>query len=142
MSFSEENGVYYLIGEEKSDGSAFQAVNCYSSSNLIEWTFERALLTRSDEEGDLGPNRIIERPKVIKNDNTGKYVMWLHVDSDDYKDARTGVATSDSVCGEYQYIESFRPLGFQSRDIGLFKDDDGSGYLLTEDVSVYMACYV
>ena len=32
------------------------------------------------------------------------------------------------------YLRSFRPLGFQSRDMGLFKDDDGTGYLLTEDV--------
>lgn len=32
------------------------------------------------------------------------------------------------------YLRSFRPLGYQSRDMGLFKDDDGTGYLLTEDV--------
>ncbi|KAL2866633.1 glycosyl hydrolase family 43 protein [Aspergillus lucknowensis] len=129
----EEDGTYYMIGEEKTDGSLFQAVNCYSSSNLVEWTFEGQLLTRTEEEGDLGPNRIVERPKVIKNDQTGTYVMWLHIDDPDYADARTGVATGDTVCGEYEYHESFRPLDRQSRDIGLFKDDDGSGYLLTED---------
>ncbi|KAL3479798.1 glycosyl hydrolase [Aspergillus californicus] len=132
----EENGIYYLIGEEKTTGSAFQAVNCYSSTNLVEWSFERQLLSVTSGAGDLGPNRVIERPKIIKNDQTGLYVMWLHVDSSDYKDARTGVATSASLCGgEYEYHGSFRPLGFQSRDIGLFKDDDvdGSAYLLTED---------
>ncbi|KAL4809809.1 glycosyl hydrolase [Aspergillus unguis] len=128
----QDNNVYYLIGEEKTDGALFQAVNCYSSDNLVEWSFERQLLSRTDD-GDLGPNRIIERPKVIKNDETGKYVMWMHVDSEDYSDARVGVATSDTVCGEYTYQESFRPLDYQSRDIGLFKDDDGVGYLLSED---------
>ncbi|KAL5344439.1 hypothetical protein ACLOAV_010699 [Pseudogymnoascus australis] len=122
-----------MIGEEKTDGPAFQAVNCYSSKNLVEWSFEASLLTRTEEDGDLGPNRIIERPKVIKNDKTGKYVMWMHVDSPDYKDARVGVATADSVCGKYEYRESFRPFDYQSRDIGLFKDGDGSAYLLTED---------
>ncbi|OLN89352.1 hypothetical protein CCHL11_08993 [Colletotrichum chlorophyti] len=129
----EENGVYYMIGEEKTDGALFQAVNCYSSTNLIEWSFEGRLLSRTEEAGDLGPNRIIERPKVTKNDKTGKYVLHLHVDSTDYKDARVGVATGDSVCGEYEYIRSFRPFDYQSRDIGIFKDDDGTGYLLTED---------
>lgn len=125
-----------MIGEEKTDGALFQAVNCYSSTNLIEWTFVNQLLTVTEEEGaDLGPNRIVERPKVIKNDNTGQYVMWMHIDSTDYADARVGVATGDSVCGDYVYRESFRPLGFQSRDIGLFKDEDGSAYLLSEDVS-------
>lgn len=28
---------------------------------------------------------------------------------------------------------SFRPLNYESRDMGLFKDDNGAGYLLTED---------
>ena len=30
---------------------------------------------------------------------------------------------------------SFQPLGHQSRDIGLYKDDNGTAYLLSEDVS-------
>lgn len=123
-----------MIGEEKTDGSAFQAVNCYSSTNLVEWSFEGRLISRTEEAGDLGPNRIIERPKVIKNDSTGKYVLYLHIDSSDYKDARVGVGIGDSVCGEYEYLRSFRPLGFQSRDIGVYKDDDGKAYLLSEDV--------
>jgi sucrose-6-phosphate hydrolase SacC (GH32 family) len=141
MPNSEEDGIYYMIGEEKTDGSAFQAVNCYSSSNLVEWTFVGNLLTRTEEDGDLGPNRIVERPKVIKNDDTGKYVMWMHIDSSDYGDARVGVATGDSVCGPYEYRESFRPLGFQSRDIGLFKDEDGSAYLLSEDVRCHPSIF-
>lgn len=33
-----------------------------------------------------------------------------------------------------EYHGSFRPFDFISRDMGLFKDDDGTGYLLTEDV--------
>ncbi|KAL4797874.1 glycosyl hydrolase [Aspergillus venezuelensis] len=130
----EESGTYYLIGEDKTNGTLFHAINCYSSTNLIEWTFVNALLTVTDTEGDdLGPNRIVERPKVIFNDETGEYVMWMHIDDTGYADARTGVAVGESVCGDYVYRESFRPLGFQSRDIGLFKDGDGSAYLLSED---------
>lgn len=41
--------------------------------------------------------------------------------------------TLNEACGT-AYLRSFRPLGYQSRDMGLFKDDDGTGYLLTEDV--------
>ncbi|KAL4968301.1 glycosyl hydrolase family 43 protein [Aspergillus stella-maris] len=130
----EENGTYYLIGEDKTNGTLFRAINCYSSTNLIEWTFVNALLTVTDVEGDdLGPNRIVERPKVIFNEASGEYVMWMHIDDTGYADARTGVAVGESVCGDYVYRESFRPLGFQSRDIGLFKDGDGTGYLLSED---------
>ncbi|KAK3388524.1 glycosyl hydrolase [Sordaria brevicollis] len=127
------NSTFYLIGEDKSQGSVFTGVNCYSSTDLVQWKYEGALLSRTGSSGDLGPNRIIERPKVIYNDATRKYVMWMHVDSSNYGDAKVGVATSDTVCGKYSYNGSFRPLGFESRDMGLFKDDDGKAYLLTED---------
>jgi hypothetical protein len=43
------------------------------------------------------------------------------------------VATSSTPCGPYSYQGSFRPLGFQSRDLGLFQDTDGSAYLMSED---------
>lgn len=95
------NNTFYLIGEDKSGGSAFQNVNCYSSTDLVQWTFEGALLSRTGS-GDLGPNRIIERPKVLYNDKTAKYVMWMHVDSSDYSEAKVGVAVGDTVCGRYR----------------------------------------
>lgn len=130
----EVNGVYYLIGEDHTDGSAFLNVNCYSSTDLVQWTYVGALLSRTSS-GDLGPNRVVERPKVIYNSSTKKYVMYMHIDDSSYAEAKVGVATSSSVCGAYTYLGSWQPLGFQSRDIGLFQDDDGSAYLLTEDVS-------
>ncbi|ORY11419.1 galactan 1,3-beta-galactosidase [Clohesyomyces aquaticus] len=123
---------YYWVGEDKTDGSAFQNVNCYSSSNLVEWKYEGALLSRQGS-GDLGPNRVVERPKVIYNRSTKQYVLWMHIDSSSYGDAKVGVATGSSVCGTYSYKGSFRPLNFESRDMGLFVDDDDKGYLLTED---------
>ncbi|RAL07937.1 glycosyl hydrolase family 43 protein [Aspergillus homomorphus CBS 101889] len=128
----EAAGVYYIIGENHTSGSSFQSINCYSSTNLIDWTFENELLTLQSS-GDLGPSRVVERPKVIYNDKTRKYVMWMHIDDSSYAEARAGVATSSSVCGDYTYLNASRPLGFQSRDLGLFKDTDGTGYLLTED---------
>ncbi|CAI6341523.1 unnamed protein product [Periconia digitata] len=125
-------GTYYWVGEDKTDGSAFQNINCYSSNNLVEWKYEGALLSRTSS-GDLGPNRVIERPKVVFNKATNKYVLYLHIDSSNYGEAKVGVATGDTVCGQFQYRGSFQPLGFESRDQGLFVDDDNKGYLLTED---------
>ncbi|OBT96717.1 hypothetical protein VE01_04071 [Pseudogymnoascus verrucosus] len=125
---------YYWIGENKLSGSAFQSINCYSSTDLVQWTFVNELLTLQPG-GDLGPNRVVERPHVIYNSQTLTYVMWMHIDSSDYQEAKAGVATSPTVCGNYAYQGSSRPLGFESRDMGLFKDTDGSGYLLSEDRS-------
>ncbi|KAL3418078.1 glycosyl hydrolase family 43 protein [Phlyctema vagabunda] len=100
--------------------------------DLVQWTFENELLSLGTS-GDLGPNRVVERPHVIYNDKTSKYVMWMHIDSSNYGEAKAGVATSSSICGDYTYINSVQPLGFQSRDMNVYKDTDGTGYLLTED---------
>lgn len=122
-----------MIGEDKLTGSSFQNVNCYASNNLVEWSFAGALLSRTSS-GELGPNRVVERPKVIYNKFTQKYVLYMHVEDSAYKEAKVGVAVGDTVCGKYQYLGSFQPMGNQSRDMGLFQDDDGTGYLLSEDV--------
>ncbi len=127
---------YYWFGEDKkgesSSNTSFQDIPCYSSTDLAHWTFVAYVLTKQSS-GDLGPNRIVERPKVIYNSTTGQYVMYMHIDSSSYSEAKVGVATSTSICGSYSYRGSFQPLGFQSRDMNLFKDDDGSAYLLSED---------
>ncbi|OCL10896.1 carbohydrate-binding module family 35 protein [Glonium stellatum] len=126
------DSTYYWVGEDKTSGSAFQNINCYSSTNLVEWTYVGAIL-KLQSTGDLGPSRVVERPKIIFNKSTNQYVLWMHTDSSNYGEAKVGVATSSSVCGSYSYKGSFQPLGFQSRDIGLFQDDDGTAYLLSED---------
>ncbi len=127
---------WYAFGEDKTGESSsdpfFQDVPCYSSTDLAHWTYQGQALTRQSS-GDLGPSRIVELPKVIFNSATGQYVMYMHIDNSSYSQAKVGVATSSSVCGPYSYRGSFQPLGFQSRDIGLFQDTDGSAYLLSED---------
>ena len=124
---------YYWIGENKSQNSAaFHANSCYSSSDLQHWKFVGNPLS-VQASGDLGPHRIVERPKILFNKLTGLYVMYMHVDSSDYKEAKVGVAVSKTVCGQYEYKGSFQPLGFQSRDLGLYQEADGTGYLLSED---------
>lgn len=122
-----------MIGEDKTQGTFFQEINAYSSINLVEWTWEVALLTRASD-GNLGPERIVERPKIIYNAHTDTYVKYMHIDNVDYSEARVGVATCKTVVGRYDYKGSFCPLDCESRDIGLFKDDDGSAYFLAEDV--------
>jgi hypothetical protein len=129
-------GTWYAFGEDKagetSANTSFQAIPCYSSTDLSHWTFQGDALTRQSS-GDLGPNRIVERPKVIYDASTGKYVMWMHIDDMSYSEAKAGVAESSTPCGPYTYLGSSQPLGFQSRDIGLFQDTNGTAYLLTED---------
>jgi hypothetical protein len=106
-------------------------ISCYSSNDLLKWKFEGiALASVVDSNSDLDTGRVIERPKVIYNARSGKFVMWMHIDKEDYSYARAGVAISDKPEGPYRYLKSIQPNGQQSRDMTLFNDDDGKAYLI------------
>jgi acetyl esterase/lipase len=105
-------------------------ISCYSSENLSGWKFEGIALAPNtdDAKHDLNISKVLERPKVIYNEKTKKFVMWFHVDSEDYSYARSGVAVSDKPAGPYSYLGSLRPNDQMSRDMTLFKDTDGKAY--------------
>lgn len=106
-------------------------VSCYSSRDLHRWKNEGNVLpaVKDDPKHDLHPTKVIERPKVVFNAKTKKFVMWMHVDSEDYKLARAGVAVADAPTGPFRYLGSLRPDGSMSRDMTVFADDDGKAYL-------------
>ena len=105
-------------------------VGCYSSKDLLNWKFEGIVLpaVKDDPNHDLHPSKVLERPKVVYNKKTGKFVMWAHVESADYSKACAGVAVSDSPVGPFVYQGSFRPNNAMSRDQTVFVDDDGRAY--------------
>jgi hypothetical protein len=136
-----DGDTWYWFGEERSKENDLEPnkrfVGCYSSKDLIHWTFRNKVLKLDTPEGLL-PGWVVERPKVFHNPETGKYVMYFHLDGrrdpkqSGYALAEVGVAVSDTVDGDYKFVRSFRPLGQESRDIGQFIDDDGSAYLIFE----------
>ncbi|MGC3989790.1 MAG: glycoside hydrolase family 43 protein [Chthoniobacteraceae bacterium] len=141
------DGVYYWFGENKNapnsknlklhDGSTMDrvdviGVSCYSSRDLLNWKHEGIVLPAvpGDPSHDLHPSKVAERPKVIYNAKTKKYVMWLHVDTPDYVLAACGIAVSDTVTGPYHYVGHVRPNGKDSRDFTVYVDDDAHAYLV------------
>lgn len=106
-------GKYYWFGEHR-PASGFvteKGINCYSSTDLYNWKSEGIALAVSEEEGhDIEKGCIMERPKVIYNAKTGKFVMWLHLElkGQGYGPAREAVAVSDSPAGPYRFIRSGR----------------------------------
>ncbi|MBN1796911.1 MAG: RICIN domain-containing protein [Sedimentisphaerales bacterium] len=123
---------YYWFGENRhyNSNNNFYAVSCYRSKDLKEWELRNHVLTQA-ADSDLEFAKI-ERPKVIYNSSTGKYVMWMHKEyGNSYSEARAAVASCDTVDGDYTYHGSFNPLGYMSRDCTLFVDDDGSAYFVS-----------
>lgn len=155
-------GVYYWFGEHKTEGrrgnSAQVGVHCYSSTDLYNWKDEGIALAVSDDpNSDIVRGCVIERPKVIYNPKTRKFVMWFHLElrGQGYTAARTASAVSDAVTGPYTYLRSLRPNagkhpinvterdlqpsrenyfqrdiegGQMARDMTLYVDDDGKAY--------------
>jgi hypothetical protein len=130
---------WYWFGEDRSreNSPAKRYVACYASNDLANWEFRNQVLALADP-ANFGPLWVLERPKVFHNSRTGRFVMYMHVDGQragadsTYSIASVGIATCDTVDGDYQYCRTFRPLGRESRDIGQFIDDDGSPYLIFE----------
>lgn len=109
-------GVYYWFGEARlphgENDKTNYGVSCYASTDLLNWTNEGlALKVLADTASLLGPGCVIERPKVIYNKKTHKFVMWFHHElrGQGYKAALTGVAISDRISGPYLYVRSMRP---------------------------------
>ena len=127
-----QDGTYYWFGEHGTPGRTRVGVMCYSSRDLYNWKSEGVALrlVAGDPNHDLAPGCALERPKVIYNAKTKKYVMWFHLElrGQGYNAARSAVAVSDRVTGPYTYLGSFRPNDSMARDQTLFADDDGKAY--------------
>ena len=77
------NGTYYWFGEHKAatTSSALVGVTCYSSKDLRKWKNCGVALEVSDEPGsEIEKGCVLERPKVIYNKVTKKFVMWFHLE--------------------------------------------------------------
>ncbi|GAA3091899.1 hypothetical protein JOF29_006921 [Kribbella aluminosa] len=119
-------------------------------------TVWRDLSTNNVRTDGWATSSILERPKVVYNRSTGKWVMWVHSDgpssptsTSNYARAEAGVAIADSPKGPFRWIDSYRldhvpsdsvpwcgsgssfdPAGGMARDMNLFVDDDGTAYII------------
>ncbi|MFA9370851.1 MAG: glycoside hydrolase family 43 protein [Labilibaculum antarcticum] len=108
-------GKYYWFGEHKSANTsrALVGVRCYSSKDLYNWRNEGVALS-VEKKDTLSPITIgctIERPKVIFNKQTKKFIMYFHLElkGQGYSAAQVGIATSNNSTGPYTFLKSLRP---------------------------------
>lgn len=137
-----EDGVYYWYGENKEftngkDGILHDGMRYYASTDLCNWEDRGHLIppVMDDESSTLHPRSKAERPHIIYNAKTKKYVCWIKVMFPGGEQEST-VLAADKFTGPYQIVrEHLRPLGMDAGDFDLQVDPEtGKAYYIFEKV--------
>jgi len=88
--------IYYWVGT-KFNGSNWQfaGVELYSSSDLVNWKFEREILSPGNN-GAPSSSAWCARPFIVYNSSTNKYVLIAEHDGDGYN-SKIGMATCSTI---------------------------------------------
>ena len=143
------DGVYHWYGQKlralpfapkgKGGQVTTEGVVMYRSEDLYNWTYEGVILPCSKDPNSplYGPMRF-ERPKIIYNERTKKYVLWCHYvaypgdHGDEPGTGEAGIASCDTVNGTYEWHGTTRPIDDLGsvKDSTLYKDRDGKAYFI------------
>lgn len=130
---------YYWYGEDRRKNNY---VSIYRSKDLKNWEFRNHILKVDSIQKSISSYNLglcnkdgqkvnIERPKIIYNKKINKFILWAHYENGkDYNVASVCIATCSSIDGDYEFNGYFRPLGYMSRDLTIFTDED-KNYLIS-----------
>ena len=109
-------GIYYWYGTHKTEGLSEKTfadggIHCYASNDLITWTDQGMVLSiaQDDHRSDLAFGCNFDRPKVVYNAKTKKFVAFfkLYLAGEGNETGYVGVALSDSPSGPFTYSHKF-----------------------------------
>lgn len=126
--------IWYMCGEDRTAAPSAPwtpDVNLYSSVDLVNWKFEKKIIENGVTTPELGHGRFIERPKLLYNPKTSKYLVWCHYEQGNYGASEAACFECDSVNGAYKKIWTGQPLNTKSRDCNVFQDNDGTAYFIS-----------
>lgn len=133
---------FYWFGEDKSrtapgNGIWHWGVRCYSSKDLTNWDDLGSIIppVLDDEEHPLHPSQLADRPHIIHNESTGKFVCWIKVMHRN-GEQRSSVLVADEITGPYELVtRGIKPLGMNAGDFDLVVEpSDGKAYYVFERV--------
>lgn len=132
---------FYWYGENKErsqhdNGIWHWGVRCYSSTNLYDWKDEGLIVPPDEDDANspLHPEQFMDRPHIVQNPRTGKFVCWIKNMRGRFQ--RSSVLVADHVLGPYELLRrNFMPLGMSAGDFDLVVEPtDGKGYYIFERV--------
>ena len=141
------DGTYYWYGENKEKTTGENdiwhwGVRCYTSQDLYNWEDCGVIIPPEPEnpESSLHPSSQMDRPHIIYNKETKKYVAWLKIMHRDGTQTET-VMTADDILGPYTKVrEGLKPLNMSAGDFDLAVAPDGKAYYYFERVHSETIC--
>ena len=141
----ENDGTYYWYGENKEHTTLGSnvwtyGIRAYKSKDLYNWE-DMGLIIEPDILNPLSPlhySQTLDRPHIIYNKKTGKYVCWIKsMDTDGF----FVVLTADKFTGPYTLVKCFKPEGYGVGDFDMYVDpESGKGYVWFERPHWEMIC--
>lgn len=114
---------YWWVGETaKLEDTTGRGINLYHSTDLVQWVYIGKILSLTDMPSSvMGYTPIImERPKLVYNPTTRKYVLWFHMDDSTYSMNFAAVATASQPQGPYGLISVSRPDEVPIKDLTVY----------------------
>lgn len=134
---------YYNNPTSKNSDTSFSAVTCYTSTDLVNWTFANNILT-SNTQG-LTNTTWVGRGGVAYCPTSGKYVFMCQVGFEDGTGGEL-FATSSTPAGNYAVsnVQSTIPnmVNGMTGDQTVFTDTDGKSYLCASSTSGRAYTYI
>ena len=141
-----DNGKFYWYGENKEKTTGEDAlwhwgVRCYSSEDLYNWKDEGIIIPPDleDKTSPLYPEAMMDRPHILHNKKTGKYVAWLKIMGEP---SFFTVLEADQILGPYKMVNrAVNPHGEMVGDFDLVADEEtGKGYVLSDKPHTHVYC--
>lgn len=138
---------FYWYGENKEFTTGKTKVwtwgiRCYSSKDLYNWDDLGLAIPpdQNDPTSPLHPHAMVDRPHILYNATTKKFVCWIKVMGASYQ--TRVVLVADKITGPYTMVNrELHPLGMSAGDFDLVASaDDGKAYMYFERVHSEMIC--
>jgi len=134
-SIIEANDKYYWYGENKEFTTGKTdiwtwGVRCYESTDLYNWRDLGLIIppNTKDPSSPLFPAAFLDRPHILFNKETHRFICWIKLMSKRSKQTRT-VLVANRITGPYSIVrQDLQPLGMNAGDFDLaVSPADGKG---------------
>jgi hypothetical protein len=138
---------FYWYGENKEFTTGTTdvwtwGVRCYASTDLYNWEDLGLIIppNTDDRSSPLHPAAGLDRPHILYNRDTKKFVCWIKLVLGGYQ--TRAVLVADTITGPYTIVrKDMRPLGMSAGDFDLCVNPaDGKAYMYFERVHSEMIC--